>query len=207
MMGVLSKIIENFFSENTEELNWWKNLDKDLKRILRYNLYHQDKYNFRNMSYINHSLHSKTELKDILELKILTAPLSYVSNVHFLERLVCLTKLNLSGNKISNIQPLKKIIDLEYLDISSNLVSDLKPLQRLIILKHLRLNNNQIANVQHLQNLNNLEILNLNGNHISDIKPIERLINLKELQLFDNPLKIEDIESLEKKLPNCKIHY
>ncbi len=113
--------------------------------------------------------------------------------------------IDLSNNKIQNLQPLSTLINLKELDLSDNQIVDLRPLSALNNLQVLYLSDNQIIDLQPLQILVNLQILYLPNNRFTDIRPLLTLVNLLELDLFDNFVK--DIHMLKMKLQKCYIFY
>ena len=65
-----------------------------------------------------------------------------------------------------------------------------------------------IIDITCLRCLENIKFLDLSHNRIVDISPLYHLKNLENLNLMHNPIKKEeDIEKLQKSLPNCKISY
>ncbi len=115
------------------------------------------------------------------------------------QKLLSLTALSLSNNKISDIKPLESLTKLIVLNLSSNQINDIKSLQSLTNLTGLGLNNNQISDIKPLQSLTNLTGLGLSKNQINDIKPLESLTNLTELSLSNNQISdIKPLQSLTK---------
>ncbi|MEG4320604.1 MULTISPECIES: leucine-rich repeat domain-containing protein [unclassified Microcoleus] len=104
-------------------------------------------------------------------------------------------KLDLHGNKISDLAPLQSLTHLVYLDLHGNKISDLTPLQSLTNLTSLSLNHNQISDLTSLQSLTNLTSLTLYNNKISDLTPLQSLTNLTSLSLDHN--QISDLTSLQ----------
>ncbi|MCL1791413.1 MAG: serine/threonine protein kinase [Peptococcaceae bacterium] len=119
------------------------------------------------------------------------------------------TKLSLSGNRITSVSSLQSLTHLTELDISNNSILDISPLRflteltdlnasqntiysipsgisSLTSLKRLDLSNNGIVNISPLQTLTSLEYLNLNNNRIMDISPLQSLTNLQYLHLDNN---------------------
>ncbi|MCL2018497.1 MAG: leucine-rich repeat domain-containing protein [Oscillospiraceae bacterium] len=112
------------------------------------------------------------------------------------------SRLNLSGNQISNISLLENLTDLEELNLSSNLISDISPISELVALKDLRLFDNritdltiidtsesgQITTITPLSGLTDLEVLILGSNQITEISSLRTLTNLTWLNLHDNQI-------------------
>jgi Leucine-rich repeat (LRR) protein len=107
-----------------------------------------------------------------------------------LEYLQNLTHLDLFENPISTIsaiQRLKKLIDL---NLGSLQIEDISALENLTNLKDLNLANNQLKNILALKQLINLEHLNLFKKQIDNLSPLKLLCNLKKLGLNSNNIKI-----------------
>ena len=118
-----------------------------------------------------------------------------------LEKAINLTTLDLSSNKIENIEPLKGLTNLSYLYLNNNKIENIEPLRGLTKLIQLYLNNNKIENIEPLRGLTNLTSLLLGVNKIENVEPLRGLTNLTILGLSSN--KIENIEPL-KGLTNLK---
>jgi Leucine-rich repeat (LRR) protein len=87
-----------------------------------------------------------------------------------------LTGLNLSANRIHDINPLRFLRRLEWLDLSGNNIDDADCLEKLTRLEELDLSDNQIEDIDFLENLENLRVVNLSGNPIFDKRGLrERL--------------------------------
>ena len=94
------------------------------------------------------------------------------------------TKLNLGGNKLT----------------------DVKGLEKLTQLKELYLAKNQLTNVKGLEKLWQLTRLHLHSNQLTDVKGLEKLTQLTHLYLENNPdLTKAQIDELQKALPKCDI--
>jgi len=52
-----------------------------------------------------------------------------------------------------------------------------------------------------------LECLNLQGTRVSDITPLAGLTKLTTLRVKESPVSKEQVEALQKALPNCKIDH
>ena len=75
-------------------------------------------------------------------------------------------------------------------------------------LVHLNLYDNQISNLIPISRLNKLRWLNLGRNQVVDLTPLKGLTQLKNLYIYENPdLSFNQIEELQKALPNCEIHH
>ena len=113
-----------------------------------------------------------------------------------------LTYLNLSRNRIKDLQGLKKFSSIDTLILECMSIDNLKGIEHLKTIEHLSLASNEIDDITQLKDLVNLKYLDLRGNNISDLTPLSKLKQLKELYLEDN--LIEDISPL-RKLKNLRV--
>ena len=124
-------------------------------------------------------------------------------NLHKLEDIIekvnnNLTKLDLSYNKLSNVQKLSTFYRLTYLDLAKNYLTEIDSLENLTTLTNLRLFGNKIHNIQVLSRLKNLEYLDLSSNPINDPtltdvpsqqNILKSLTNLKDLKMSYNQME------------------
>ena len=118
------------------------------------------------------------------------------------------TSLSLPNQGISDISGLMQFTSLENINLSDNIISDLyyfsiAPFKD--TLKTLDLSNNKIMDLSALSGLTNLETLNLSNNNIYSVTPLYSLQNLRELYIGGNQLTDEQIQELDRNLPNCTI--
>ena len=97
--------------------------------------------------------------------------------------------------------------EITKLFLYENCLSNIDVLESLTNLIELNLFYNSIKNINALKNLTNLKILSLLCNQITNIDALKNLTNLTYLCLENNPVKAEQIEELQKSLPNCEIHF
>ncbi|MYE88624.1 leucine-rich repeat domain-containing protein [Candidatus Poribacteria bacterium] len=117
---------------------------------------------------------------DLATVEHLSIPYVYTSYGTFIGNLdltllagcINLTYLDLSGNRISNINPLAGLSHLKTLHLLENKITDLRPLAGLVNLQKLDLQHNRIVDITSLKGLTQLEKLYLNGNQIVDLKPL-----------------------------------
>jgi internalin A len=107
-----------------------------------------------------------------------------------------LLSLNLSNNKIRDIQGLENLVNLEKLDLSRNNILQITGLKNLTKLKILRFWSNHIYKIEGLDTLSQLKILDLTNNDIREITGIDKLSCLADLDLADN--NISRITGLDK---------
>ena len=103
--------------------------------------------------------------------------------------------MNLSNNRITEINGLENLKNLEYLNLKNNQITEINGLKNLKNLGSLNLENNQITEINGLENLKNLGSLNLENNQITEINGLENLKNLEYLNLKNN--QITEIKGLE----------
>jgi len=117
------------------------------------------------------------------------------------------TKLNLSNKQLTKVpKGLEKLMQLTKLDLSYNELTDVKGLETLTKLTKLDLGINKLTDVKGLEKLKQLTILDLFGNQLTSVKGLEKLTQLRRLELRDNPdLTKAQIAELQKALPKCKI--
>ena len=153
-----------------------------------------------NSKYKTEITENTTEL-DVLGKKIGDEGLKIICSIKFKK----LDQLLLEENDIQNIECLPKNHfgkDLMALDLSTNKISNLEPLSKVVFpnLHHLFLNNNQITSIDIFGKVNfpNLKELNLSSNKIESIKIFENIKfpQLKQLDLSKN--QIIDLTPLSK---------
>ena len=153
-----------------------------------------------NSKYKTEITEGTTEL-DVLGKKIGDEGLKIICSIKFKK----LDQLLLEENDIQSIECLPKNHfgkDLIALDLSTNKISNLEPLSKVVFpnLHHLFLNNNQITSIDILGKVNFLDLkeLNLSSNKIESIKIFENIKfpQLKQLDLSKN--QIIDLTPLSK---------
>jgi hypothetical protein len=130
-----------------------------------------------------------------------------ISDITPLSGLTNLEWLGLDFNQISDITPLSGLTNLEVLGLGGNQISDITPLSGLTNLGWLYLFSNQISDIVSLVGLTNLRLLDLNNNQISDLTPLSGLTNLSMLFLWSNQITLEQVNALQKALPDCRIEH
>ena len=100
-----------------------------------------------------------------------------------------LTALNAQELGISNLSGLEHATNLERLDLSGNRITDVSLLAGLTHLRVLNLQDNEIRDISLLSGLKNLTQLNLKGNAIVDISPLTDLPALAVLNLQGNQIR------------------
>jgi hypothetical protein len=151
-----------------------------------------------------------------------------VKNIQPLASLINLEVLNIPGAPVSDLKPLKNLRNLRYLSIQYTRVSDIKPLTNLPNLTYLMINRSpvtnlellkeiknlqtlclwqmQITDLEFVKGLTNLEIFEINDLPVSNLEPVKSLKNLQYLRLlYCRNITIEQVEDLQKALPNLEI--
>ncbi|MCP4151775.1 MAG: hypothetical protein GY757_28790, partial [bacterium] len=117
-----------------------------------------------------------------------------IAKLRFLENLKNLTHLHLTDNKVKDIEELAGLENLNLLYLNENPIKDYSPLKKLKKLTHLYLNSNQITDFSFLEELTNLKVLNLSRCNLELLHNLEKLKKLTHLYLSGN--KIKNIEHL-----------
>jgi Leucine-rich repeat (LRR) protein len=74
-------------------------------------------------------------------------------------------------------------------------------------LRSLDLDENKIVDISPLAELKSLNDLSLKGEPFGDLMPLAKLPKLKYLIVKNSPVSKEQVEELQKALPNCQIIY
>ncbi|AUI68027.1 leucine-rich repeat domain-containing protein [Beggiatoa leptomitoformis] len=112
-------------------------------------------------------------------------------------KLVNLTELNLSNNKLQNLSGLETLRNLSTLDLRDNRLTSLLGLETLRNLSALDLRGNQLTSLSGLETLANLSALDLRGNQLTSLSGLETLANLSALDLRSNRLtSLSGLETL-----------
>ncbi len=154
---------------------------------------------------------ARNDLERLMELDASERGIDYLEGV---ERMPNLTRLNLRGNRITDLSPLATLSRLQSLDLGDNNIVDLADvnldtLSRLPELRELTLRDNRgashperpgeherVADLSALAALEALEVLDLSDNHIEDVTPLGRLVRLRSLDLSANRLAEDALSAL-----------
>ena len=112
----------------------------------------------------------------------------YVSELINAKKKIALTQLNISNNKVENINGLERITTLTQLHMAGTKTNDLTPIQGLTNLTTLNISGNDIIEISKLSGLNNLRYLDLSSNKIQDLSAISDK-SLTELNISGNRIK------------------
>ena len=117
------------------------------------------------------------------------------SDIKNIKYLTNLTRVELSGNNLTDISVLQNITTLEEIDASDNLITNISFMKNLPNLKIVVMNNNLIKDISVFRNFSTIEKIWLNDTYVTDISPISKNKGLTELG-FDN-CNIRDISALK----------
>ena len=130
----------------------------------------------------------------------------YALNLSPLKGLKNLRQLHIIETPVSDIEPLKGLTNLQELGFIETHVSDLSPLGGLKNLQRLYFfYETKISDLEPLRGLTNLEEIGILKSACSDIDPLKELTNLRQLFLYEAQVSDEELDELQKALPNLKI--
>ena len=118
-----------------------------------------------------------------------------ISTLPSLTGIKTLSRLEITGTKISDISGLAELTQLKELNLEGNLISDISALSNLKKLIELRLDSNQITDISPLSGLTNLREVNLRNNAISDFSPLENLPEIITINAQGNTGNFIDISA------------
>jgi Leucine-rich repeat (LRR) protein len=119
-----------------------------------------------------------------------------LDNLNGLEDLSLLTELNITGNSVSDIGQIKSCTKLTRLFIGSNSIRDISVLADIPDLKLLNISGNPVHDPEILKKLIKLDTLGANNINLTDISMVSEMVNLKSLTLAGN--NITDLKPLKK---------
>jgi internalin A len=112
--------------------------------------------------------------------------------------------LSINYYGIETFEGIEKFKELDRLNVFGNKITNLEWINQLKNLKHLNCHDNLIDDITGLENLTKLESLYISNNRLNDetIKPIFKLENLKYLTIYNN--NIEDYNYIYEELSKLK---
>ena len=118
------------------------------------------------------------------------------------------TVLDLSGKGAGSaaLKDIAKLTELTSLNLSDNKISELDFLSSLKKLSSLDLSNNKISDISPLKKLSSIRTLHLDGNEIKDFSPLYGLDSLSMLTIGDMDIKQSQLKKLKEELPDCIIY-
>jgi hypothetical protein len=105
-------------------------------------------------------------------------------------------EIELSGSDINDLDGAQFCLHAVSMDLSDNRITDLEPLFDLTLLEELNLSDNQIGLIDGLDNLMNLKNLNLSNNYIKDISTLFEMERLEYVSLEGNKVSMDQIDQL-----------
>ena len=116
-----------------------------------------------------------------------------------IQNCINITKLILSRNPLTSIEPIKNLTKLTDLIISRSNITSIEPLRGLDNIKYLDISLNAVSDIRPLESLINLEVLWGNENRISDVSPLKNLSKLRELHLYKQRIILHKVKSVGSK--------
>ncbi len=107
-------------------------------------------------------------------------------------------EIELSESAIDSLDGIERCRHAVTVDLSGNKILDLNELWGLSLIEELNLSGNCIELIDSLSNLTNLRYLNLSDNKVSDLSPLFDLGKLEMVILHGNPVNRKQIEELEE---------
>ena len=115
--------------------------------------------------------------------------------------------LFLDSTQVNDLKLLAELKSLQGLSLESTPVDDLTPLTDLKQLRWLFLDSTSVNDLKPLSELKNLEELTLGSTFVSDVNPLLGHLKLRNLDLGGTAVSSEQVNSLQKSLPNCKVEH
>lgn len=145
-------------------------------------------------------------LKYMIHLSKLDLSGNQLTDCSVLSRLYSLTSLSLSYNDISNIDFLSGLTSLNTLYLSSNEIADLTPLENLVHLESLSIGNNLFADLTPLSGLTQLKMLAMCSCQAQNLEALYPLTNLQELRVSRSYYSDQQLADVRAAIPACKIN-
>jgi len=114
-----------------------------------------------------------------------------------------LIELGLPMCGISDATPLADLPNLTRLDLFGNRIENLEPIGKLEKLTSLILTGNRVKDVAPLAGCKKLITLSLTGNRVSDPTPLQAMKQLRSISIRGNPVTDEQRNALRVALPTC----
>jgi hypothetical protein len=155
-------------------------------------------------SYERH-LHDLAPLAGLTNLQVISVNGEPIHDIKPLGRLTTLRWLNLGRTQISDFRPLAGLTNLEVLELDNTSIADLAPLVGMKKLHTIGLNDTHITDISQLKDLTELRGVFINNTRVRDATPLMGLKSLCYLMISGTQVPKEQIEDLQRALPNCKI--
>ena len=145
-------------------------------------------------------------LKGLTKLEVLRLDMNSITEVDVstnLEGCNSLVNLNLANNAVESIHNLFRLHKLEKLDLSHNRLSNIQSLANCSSITELNLNDNNLSGIFEVPALKSIQLLTLSNNSISEVRASTPCKHLVELQANNN--KIEFLpKHIKTMLPNLQ---
>lgn len=128
-----------------------------------------------------------------------------VYDIALLSKLTNLEELEFHDVKVRNLEPIANLTNLKELRLRRLPAGNLQPLKNLKNLKKLRLYEMPVRDIEPLRNLTKLEEISMYDVDVRDLDALFNLKNLKVLRLIYVSVNPEQVEQLQKALPELEI--
>jgi hypothetical protein len=146
-------------------------------------------------------------LAELKKLEYLSLKDIVVDDLSPLAGLVNLKHLHLNMPGVRDISALAGLKNLQTLNLNGTEVNDLTPLAGLENLRELTAVVPHIRDISPLAGLKRLEELKISHTRVTDVSPLAGLKSLRKLDLKYTKVSYEDIRSLRRALPKCRIYF
>jgi Leucine-rich repeat (LRR) protein len=126
------------------------------------------------------------DITQVKDLQLFESGLQYlnishnkISNLNGIANFKALTFLDVTGNPLTDIQPVSEIQNLTRLQIGKTGIADLSPLKSLSKLQYLDARDTDVTSVSSLANLNELKYLLIDTSKVADLKSLSYKPDLK----------------------------
>ncbi|CAL6025237.1 Conserved_hypothetical protein [Hexamita inflata] len=96
--------------------------------------------------------------------------------------------LDLSINRLENVDKLKQLGNLRALDLNQNFIKTVDCLESLAGLQNLDISYNQVSQVKALENMENMKVLNISHNKINSMQCLAKMKNIVSLDISFNQI-------------------
>lgn len=191
--------------------------ENDLLRITTlgvkgYDITLADLYHMPNIEYISFKEISESldmaPVNSLKNLRSFATLLGELEDISFLEGLTELEYLYVGKNAITDISVLRGLTKLKEIDLRQNLfkLDDMTIFSQMTDLEHLDVGCVHIRSLNGIETLKKLKRLNIYDTGFDDFSPLLELTQLEELWLCSLDVTQEQVDALQKAIPNCKIH-
>lgn len=128
-----------------------------------------------------------TPIQKLTTIEDLNVSMSKVSNLHAIEGLKRLDRLDVSHTRIDDedVKSIGNLVNVTELTLDDNKITDLSPIAALTKLTLLSIKNTQVTSLQPLAGIKTLKKLYINGSNVTDITPVQTATQ-NGLKIFNN---------------------